>query len=130
MLAKSLQIGNRLRKKIFNEATLISRRRFGSLIAGAGILRCTPLIAATSGPHSSLLPDEAHRHERTFMQWPTNVEVYPDTEFLDTLKQSIADVANTIAEFEPVVMLMASSHRKAARKKLSEKGRDLGHSNR
>ena len=55
------------------------------------------------------------------MQWPTNVEVYPDTEFLDTLKQSIADVANTIAEFGLVVMLMASSHRKAARKKLSEK---------
>jgi len=64
-------------------------------------------------------PDEALPHERTFMQWPVSPKVHPDRAFLDDLQATIADIANTIAEFEPVVMLMDGAHMARARKRLS-----------
>jgi len=66
------------------------------------------------------MPEDRDPHERTFMQWPVSKEVHPDPEFLDMLQQSIADVANAIAEFEPVVMLMDQKFEKLARRKLSD----------
>lgn len=53
------------------------------------------------------------------MQWPASSEVHPEPAFLAALQQSVADIANTIAQFEPVVMLMAAEHRNSARKRLS-----------
>ncbi|MEM8540141.1 MAG: agmatine deiminase family protein [Pseudomonadota bacterium] len=67
------------------------------------------------------VPPEEARHERTFMQWPVNRKVHPDREFLDILQQTIADIANSIAEFEPVVMLADKSDHNRARKLLSSK---------
>ena len=52
------------------------------------------------------------------MQWPVNRQVHPDSEFLHMLQQTIA---NTISEFEPVVMLMDQKHQKSARRRLSSK---------
>ena len=52
-------------------------------------------------------PEETEPHERTFMQWPVNPAVHDDPDFLDDLQKTIAKIANTIAEFEPVVMLAA-----------------------
>lgn len=66
------------------------------------------------------MPEERDPHERTFMQWPVNRDVHPDPVFLDMLQQSIADVANAIAEFEPVVMLMDRTFETEARQKLSD----------
>lgn len=66
------------------------------------------------------MPEERDPHERTFMQWPVNRDVYLDPVFLDMLQQSIADVANAIAEFEPVVLLMDKTFEAAARQKLSD----------
>lgn len=66
------------------------------------------------------LPEESDPHERTFMQWPVNRQVHPDRVFLDMLQQAIADIANAIAEFEPVVMLMDRRFESAARRKLSD----------
>ncbi|MEM8877137.1 MAG: agmatine deiminase family protein, partial [Pseudomonadota bacterium] len=65
------------------------------------------------------VPDEAEPHLRTFMQWPVNTRVHPDPIFLEMVQQAIADVANTIAEFEPVVMLMDEGFESVARRKLS-----------
>jgi agmatine deiminase len=67
------------------------------------------------------VPDEALRHERTFMQWPVSREVHPERDFLDHLQDTIARIANTIIAFEPVVMLMAPEHERAARRLLSER---------
>lgn len=67
------------------------------------------------------LPEEAQPHERTFMQWPVNRHVHSDSVFLDMLQNSIADIANTISEFEPVVMLMDTQHERLARRKLGQK---------
>lgn len=66
-----------------------------------------------------VMPDEAEPHARTFMQWPVSQQVHPDPQFLQMLQQSIADIANTIAAFEPVVMLMDRPHARAARRLLS-----------
>lgn len=66
------------------------------------------------------MPEEAEQHERTFMQWPVNRAVHADPVFLNMLQQSVADIANTISEFEPVVVLMDALHEKSARTRLSD----------
>ncbi|UWQ97591.1 agmatine deiminase family protein [Rhodobacteraceae bacterium M385] len=65
------------------------------------------------------LPAEEARHDATFMQWPVSREVHPDGIFLDMLQDAIAELANTIAEFEPVIMLMPADAMTAAAHKLS-----------
>ncbi len=71
-------------------------------------------------PQTLIVPPEEDPHERTFMQWPINRKVHPDGVFLDILQNTIADIANAIAEFEPVIMLAAKKDHPAARKQLSE----------
>ncbi|MBA4490310.1 agmatine deiminase family protein [Paracoccus sp. S1E-3] len=65
-------------------------------------------------------PEETDPHERTFMQWPVNRRVHSDRAFLTDLQGSIADIANAIAEFEPVVMMAAAEHHPAIRKLVSQ----------
>lgn len=67
------------------------------------------------------VPPEEDPHELTFMQWPVNRKVHPDRYFLKDLQGKIADIANSISEFEPVVMLMDKSDEVNARKLLSDK---------
>ena len=63
-------------------------------------------------------PEEAP-HEATFMMWPVNRAVHPERAFLEYLQQTIANIANAIAAFEPVVMLAAASDQGPAKKLLS-----------
>lgn len=104
---------------------MLSRRRFAQ---GAAALVAAPLVpnmaraadmssARAAGFH---LPAEDDPHTRTFMQWPVNRRVHPDRVFLGMLQQAIADIANTIAEFEPTVMLMDRSFERDARRMLSD----------
>lgn len=65
------------------------------------------------------VPAEEAPHDRTFMQWPVSRIVHPDPVFLEMTQATIADIANTISEFEPVVMLAAKSDHAGARRKLS-----------
>lgn len=71
--------------------------------------------------HKLIVPPEEDPHESTFMQWPVNKMVHPDREFLDILQQTIADIANSIVEFEPVIMLMAKVDQQKAQRYLSSK---------
>ena len=57
-------------------------------------------------------------HEATFMMWPVSRKVHPDSEFLDILQQTIADIANAIAEFEPLIMLAAQGDHATAKRML------------
>jgi agmatine deiminase len=66
------------------------------------------------------VPPEEDPHALTFMMWPVNRKVHPDRVFLDILQDTIARIANTIAAFEPVVMLAAKSDHTRARKMLSD----------
>lgn len=64
------------------------------------------------------VPPEEDRHARTFMQWPVNRRVHPDSVFLRMLQDTIADVANAVSQFEPVVMLADAGDHAGARRKL------------
>lgn len=74
---------------------------------------------ATSSKGLYVPPEEA-RHELTFMQWPSSRKVHPDRIFLGMLQNTIADIANAISNFEPVILLAAKSEHSTARKLLSE----------
>lgn len=88
-------------------------------IAGASLLSTAARSAAKPHGAGYLMPDEAGPHLRTFMQWPVNRKVHPDSLFLDMLQDTIADIANAISDFEPVVMMMDAGFVGKARKKLS-----------
>ncbi|MCW9032720.1 MAG: agmatine deiminase family protein [Rhodospirillales bacterium] len=79
------------------------------------------MTGASSASTGIVVPPEEHQHELTFMQWPVSRQVYQEKEFLSILQQAIADIANTIVEFEPVVMLAAKHHHKKMRLLLSSK---------
>lgn len=64
------------------------------------------------------MPPETAPHERCFMQWPVNLQVY-DRASLTRVQAAIARIANTISRYEPVVMLAAAADAPAARRQLS-----------
>jgi agmatine deiminase len=66
-------------------------------------------------------PEETEPHERTFMQWPVNPTVHDDRQFLAALQSTIAKIANTIVDFEPVVLLAAAEHHVAISRRVSAK---------
>lgn len=96
-------------------------RRFvlagGAALCTAGLMGSR--VMADAEP-SFAVPPEEDRHQRTFMQWPVNRAVHPDGDFLDLLQDTIAEIANTIADFEPVVMLAARTNHTAARRRLAD----------
>lgn len=67
------------------------------------------------------VPPEEEPHQRTFMQWPASRLVHRDSIFLEMLQQAIADIANAIVAFEPVVVLAAKADHNRARSILSSK---------
>ncbi len=79
-----------------------------------------PVSTGAKEARGFFVPAEEARHQRTFMQWPTSRKVYPDRWFLNMTRQTVADIANSISEFEPVTMLAASEDQTGARRKLSK----------
>lgn len=65
------------------------------------------------------MPAEWEPHERCWMQWPCRPEMWGDK--LPATLQAFADVANAIAEFEPVTMLAPPPDVTAAHRLCSEK---------
>lgn len=111
---------NRIRFDRRRMLTLVGGTLAAPILLGTGV-NAGESARAVPGPKAVgrfLMPDEAEQHARTFMQWPVNRQVHPDPVFLRMLQQSIADIANTIAAFEPVVMLMDQSHARTARQLL------------
>lgn len=97
---------------------MMTRRSLIRSAAAAGGLSLVPrgAFAAGAGASGYWYPEETDPHERTFMQWPVNPAVYDDADFLLDLQATIADIASTIAAFEPVVMLAAAQHHDAISK--------------
>ncbi|MEM9845942.1 MAG: agmatine deiminase family protein [Pseudomonadota bacterium] len=75
--------------------------------------------SASGAPSRFIMPPGEALHELTFMQWPSSRRVYRDAGFLEIVQNTIADIANTVAAFEPVAMLAASDQHAEARRKLS-----------
>jgi len=76
------------------------------------------LGSAASG--GFFVPAEEEPHQRTFMQWPASRQVHSDPVFRKMAQQTIADIANSISEFEEVVMLAAAEDHREARAMLAE----------
>ena len=100
---------------------MMTRRSLCRTAAAAGGASLLPRGAFAAGARGSgfWYPEETDPHERTFMQWPVSRDVHPDPDFLFDLQSTIADIANTIAEFEPVVMLVAAAHHNAVKRRVS-----------
>ncbi|MDA8747843.1 agmatine deiminase family protein [Litoreibacter sp.] len=90
------------------------------VLAGGVAMTGLGLTGVNAAPNGFRVLAEEAPHQRTFMQWPVNRQVHPDPVFLDMLQQTIADIANTISEFEPVTMLAAASDHGSVRRKLSK----------
>ncbi len=77
--------------------------------------------AAAALPQGYRVPPEEAAHELTFMQWPVTREVYSDRFFRRMSQRTIAEIANAIVEFEPVIMLAHPDDHDAARRLLSDR---------
>ena len=100
----------------------MTRRSLFRTAAAAGGMSLLPRQSFAGGSARAAgfwYPEETDPHERTFMQWPVSRAVYDDADFLYDLQATIAEIASTIAEFEPVVMLAAAEHHKAITKLVS-----------
>jgi len=102
-----------------------SRRCFIKTVGGVAGMTMVPGLGfstSVTGPdHSPFwMPEESEPHLRTFMQWPVSRIVYPDSLFLNMVQSEIADIANAVVQFEPVIMLMEAKYEKSARNKLSD----------
>ncbi len=96
----------------------LDRRSFAGAAASSALLGW---IGPTKANETMMtVPPEEAPHARTFMMWPTSRKVYDDDVFLDMTRQVIADIANTISDFEPVVLLAAGDIHAAMRKKVSQ----------
>lgn len=103
---------------------MINRRKFlksTAVIGGSMMIPPSAVAQETALSAGYFYPAEDMPHERTFMQWPVNPQIHTDSAFLETLQKTIADLANRISDFEPVVMMMAKDHEAAARKLLGAK---------
>lgn len=96
----------------------IGRRRFleMSLVAGGAVM--SPALPAAR-PSGLWVPPEEARHEATLMQWPVSRKVYGDARFLQDVQDTIANVANTISAFEPVILLADGALHAALKRRLS-----------
>lgn len=90
-----------------------------TLLQGAAALGMMGKAPAMASQPLYVPPEEA-RHAQTFMMWPANRRVHPDRGFLRLVQQTIADIANTIAQFEPVILLADQAEHAKARKLLSD----------
>jgi agmatine deiminase len=65
------------------------------------------------------MPDEAAKHKRTWMAFGATKEIWAD--LLPAVQEDLARIAKTIAEFEPVTMLVRPEDRKLAAKLCGDK---------
>lgn len=72
--------------------------------------------SAASGWH---VPAEDVRHEATFLMWPTSRAVYSDRWHLQEVQETIAALANLIADFEPVILLAEGALHGSLRRRMA-----------
>ena len=88
-----------------NRRNLISQ--LGALVGTSVVsdANASELSAKAAGYY---FPLESSPHKRTFMQWPSSLTVYGNKKDLADVQKSIADIANAIHKFEPVVILASA----------------------
>ena len=107
---------------------MMTRRQFTAtgLLTGLGAFTGLPEPSSAEAKSSARvaglrMPLESDRHERTFMQWPARANIYGSQQALDAVRGKIALIAQTIARFEPVVVLARANQLEQARNVLGAK---------
>lgn len=97
---------------------MINRRRFlnilGAVSAAGTFGRMNQALAARPKSVSGLMPDEAEPHRRTWMAFGASKAIW-GRELLPEVQRNLADIALTIAEYEPVTMLVRKTDLATAR---------------
>jgi len=97
----------------------VSTRR--QVLAGGAAMACSLSAGHLHASGAALhVPAEDARHEATLMMWPNSRAVYDEPDFLDDTQRTIATIANTIAAFEPVILLAGAAHHRRIRRLMSE----------
>ncbi|OEE68359.1 agmatine deiminase [Enterovibrio norvegicus FF-33] len=105
---------------------MISRRRF---IQHASVLAMTlPLThllsakttGATNFSQGWFMPDEASPHVRTWMAFGANKQIW-GSDLLPVVQENLADIALTIAKYEPVSMLVRQKDMALAKSLMGDK---------
>ncbi len=91
---------------------MMTRRGF---TMGAAALAGGCAFAASNGYY---VPPEEAPHQATFMQWPNHMGVYGDRQFLRMTQDNIVDIANSVAQFEQIILLADKSHHARLSKRL------------
>tara|TARA_R110002110_G_scaffold21371_2_gene85075 strand:+ start:251 stop:1342 length:1092 start_codon:yes stop_codon:yes gene_type:complete len=90
------------------------------VLKGGAAVACALAAGTAAATGSGLyVPPEETRHEATLMMWPGSPAVYDDPGFLDMTQRTIAEIANTIAAFEPVILLADAAHHARIRRLVS-----------
>jgi agmatine deiminase len=116
VLAKNTNIAMGQRRRAAPPLRLSRRTAIGGGIAISMMAKQAQANSARTGFY---VPPEEHPHEMTFMQWPASRNVHRDRVFLGMLQDTIARIANTISDFEPVVLLAAAEHHANIRPQVS-----------
>jgi agmatine deiminase len=96
-----------------------------SLSDGAFVADAAPAQRSTPRAHGFAMPAEWALHQLTLMSWPCHVDGYVrpglavEPAAFDSAKGQQAAVANAVAQFEPVLMLVRSEQLREARGMLS-----------
>jgi agmatine deiminase len=88
---------------------------FGMITAASGVA----VGQDTSQPADWVMPDEASKHKRTWMAFGARKEIWGD--LVADVQADLARIARTIAEFEPVTMLVRPEDRKLAQRLCGDK---------
>lgn len=105
------------RRHVLSLAATGSATLLGALLMTRRVRSAEEVSARAAGFR---MPLESDPHERTFMQWPVRASIYGGPAALRSVQESIADIARTIARFEPVVMLTGVAHHASARAALGD----------
>ena len=90
------------RRKLLQLAVASGLAPIGARPIPASAAEVSTGSARAAGFH---MPLESDPHERTFMQWPARTSIYGSQNALDDVRSRIILIAQTVARFEPVVVL-------------------------
>ena len=99
---------------------MISRRK---LLIQAGLLSAGALMSGKPVAYEHKkwhMPEEGEKHLRTWMAFGASREIW-GAELLPEVRQDLADIANTIVEYEPVAMLVRPHERAIAERLLDSR---------
>lgn len=95
---------------------MLSRRRFLSasvVFSGSALLGMKSVGAVTQGAQHWRMPEEGEPHQRTWMAFGASAGIW-GKKLLPETQRSLALIANTIAKYEPVSLLVRKEERSMA----------------